>query len=68
MCSYTEWHLTSQATLIINIKQYKMSAKKYNVGDTVPPWMKLKPMGRMNVEWENANARWLIQNNIDGAA
>ena len=41
--------------------------KKF-IGDPVPEWMKQKPTTAMKMEWENACARWLGQNQVDAAA
>ena len=39
-------------------------SKRYKIGDQVPLWMHEKPDTRMKMEWENASARWIIENHL----
>ena len=41
-----------------------MIRSRYKISDVVPLWMNTKPTTSMKAEYENASARWTLQNRL----
>ena len=41
-----------------------MNKLRYPIGDPLPKWMLSKPTTAMKMEWENATARWFMDNKL----